>query len=52
MIRHYSKEQNLEFKTETTVKKSELAALAKLVENGEDITDALADINSQMTIVK
>ena len=52
LFKYRAKEQDLELKTETTVKKSELAALAKLVEKGEDITDALANINSQMTIVK
>jgi len=52
LFKYHAKKQDLEIETETTVKKSELAALAKLVENGEDITDALADINSQMTVVK
>ena len=52
LFKYHAKEQDLELQTETTVKKSELAELVKLVEKGEDITDALANINSQMTIVK
>lgn len=52
LFKYHAKKQDLEIKTETTVKKSELVELAKLVEKGEDITDALENINSQMTIVK
>jgi hypothetical protein len=45
-------EQGLEIKTETTVTKSDLADLAKMIEKGEDVTKTLKDINSKMTIVK
>ena len=45
-------EQGLEIKTETTVTKEELANLATMIEKGDDVTNALKDINAKMTIVK
>jgi hypothetical protein len=45
-------EQGLEIKTETAVTKSELADLAKMIEKGDDVTNALKEINAKMTIVK
>tara|TARA_R110000868_G_C10923518_1_gene765862 strand:+ start:705 stop:1130 length:426 start_codon:yes stop_codon:yes gene_type:complete len=45
-------EQGLEIKTETVVTKAELANLAKMIEKGDDVTNALKEINAKMTIVK
>lgn len=52
LFKYKAHEQGLELETETTVTKDELVDLAKMIEKGEDITEALKHINSQMTIVK
>lgn len=52
LLKYKAHEQGLEIETETTVTKDELVDLAKMIEKGEDITEALKHINSQMTIVK
>jgi hypothetical protein len=52
LLKFKAHEQGLEIETETTVTKAELNELAKMAERGEDITSALEDINSKMTIVK
>jgi len=52
LFKYKAHEQGLELETETTVTKDELVNLAKMIEKGEDITEALKHINSQMTIVK
>ena len=52
LLKYKAHEQGLELETETTVTKDELVDLAKMIEKGEDITEALKNINSQMTIVK
>ena len=52
LLKYKAHEQGLEIETETTVTKDELVDLAKMIEKGEDITETLKNINSQMTIVK
>tara|TARA_R110000772_G_scaffold219720_1_gene330279 strand:+ start:1622 stop:2047 length:426 start_codon:yes stop_codon:yes gene_type:complete len=52
LFKYKAHEQGLELETETTVTKDELFNLAKMIEKGEDVTEALKHINSQMTIVK
>jgi hypothetical protein len=52
LFKYQAHKQGLEIETETTVTKAELAELTKMVEKGEDVTEALKDINAKMTIVK
>jgi hypothetical protein len=52
LFKYHAHEQGLEIETETTVTKSELADLTTMIEKGEDVTEALKDINAKMTIVK
>jgi len=52
LFKYQAFKQGLERKTETTVTKAEIAELTKMVEKGEDVTEALKDINAKMTIVK
>lgn len=52
LFKYEAHKQGLEIATETTVTKAELADLTKMVEKGEDVTEALKDINAKMTIVK
>tara|TARA_R110000765_G_scaffold141068_4_gene241806 strand:+ start:309 stop:734 length:426 start_codon:yes stop_codon:yes gene_type:complete len=52
LFKYQAFKQGLELKTETTVTKAEIAELTKMVEKGEDVTEALKDINAKMTVVK
>ena len=52
LLKYKAHEQGLELKTEWPAAKDELVDLAKMIEKGEDITETLKNINSQMTIVK
>ena len=47
LFKYQAFKQGLELKTETTVTKAEIAELTKMVEKGEDVTEALKDINAK-----